>query len=175
MEVDEERERRLRALRIERREQQAELEAIVAEADAATRTMAEVLRRHGERGDRCAIDAGPHRLAGVVTHVAGDVVGLLGAAAGRRLDVALDGVAAVSLVEAGRAVHRVGSGHPRSLLARGRELAGGRSLVEVGRLDRPDPVRGRLVAVSAEVLEVERASTGPVVLAWRAVAWLAEG
>ena len=40
-------------------------------------------------------------------------------------------------------------------------------LDQVGRGDLPEPVRGRLVAVSREVLEVDRGSAGPVVLAWR--------
>lgn len=169
-----ERERRLRALRLERREQQAELEAIVAEGDAARRTLADVVRAHGERGDRCAIDVGPHRVVGLVAHVGDDVASVLGPD-GSRHDVALVHIGAVAVVEAGRATHRVGSAHPRTLLARGRELTGAGSPVEVGRVDRADPVRGRLLAVSPHVLEVDRGSAGPVVLAWSVVAWLAEG
>jgi hypothetical protein len=176
VELDDQRERRLRAVRIQRREQQAELEATLREAEAAGRTMADVLRDHGERGDRCGLDVGPHRLVGVVVHVGDEVARVLGGD-GRSWDVAIERVAVVWRIEGGRAVHRVGAGHPGSLLARGRELAGAYGVVEVGRLDRPEPVRGRLVAVSTQVLTLDRGPAGPagpVVVAWPVVAWLSE-
>lgn len=167
----EERERRVRELRQDRRARQEELEAVVAEADAAGRTLGSALRDHGERGDRCTVELGPHRLVGVVTHVGDDVVRLVDLD-GRSRDVAVDRIALVARQSAGRAAHAVGSGHPVTLLARARELvvAGGR--VEIGRVDVPGTLVGRLVAATATHLELDGGAAGPVLLAWPAVAWL---
>lgn len=168
---DEDRERRLRALRLERREQQEELEEALVEAHAAARTMAQLLRAHGERGDRVAVDAGPHTLAGTVHHVTEELVTLAGDG-GQAWDLRISAVSMVVVVQPGSVISRVGHGHPRTLLARARELAAGQALVDVGRIDREQVVRGRVVAVSPDVVELERVAGQPVVLAWPAVAWL---
>ena len=175
-------ERRLRRLRLERREHQEEVEGIAREVDAARRTLSDALAEAGERGDRCLVDAGPHQLAGLVVHVGERVVGLLDAGSGRRWDVALGSVAVVAVLEPGRSACRVARGHPRTLLARARELTATGDLVEIGLTSRPEPLRGRLVDVSPEVLELDRTSAGRprsagagagrVTVAWSAVAWL---
>lgn len=165
------RERRVRELRQDRRAQQEELEAVVAEADAAGRTLRSALRDHGERGDRCFVEVGPHRLVGVVTHVGDDVV-RLSDLDGRSRDVAVDRIALVARQTAGSVVHRVGSGHPLTLLARARELVVGGGPVEIGRVDGPGTLVGRLVAATATHLELDRGASGPALLAWPAVAWL---
>lgn len=172
--MDDERERRLRALRIERREHQAELEAVLAEVDAGARTVADVLRDHGERGDRIRLEAGPHTITGLVHHLGDEVVTLV-SDTGRSWDVAIGGVSLVGLVQRGAAAYPLGGGHPRTLLARARQLVARRAMIEVGRLDRPDVIRGRVLAVSPEVLELDRGSSPSVVLAWSAVVWLSEG
>lgn len=166
-------ERRLRALRLQRRESQEDLEAATAELEAASATLASVLREAGERGDRCVVEVGPHRLTGLVTHVGDDVLRVAGEA-GTRWDIALDVVAFVAIVTPGRVVHTVSSGHPVTMLARARELAGRDATVDVGRTDRPDAVRGRLRAVSSTHLVLDRAGAGRALVAWSAVAWLAE-
>lgn len=166
-----ERERRLRALHLERRRAQEELEATVHELDAAAATLACALRELGERGVRCAVEVGPHRLTGVVTHVGDDVVRVAGDS-GTGWDVALARVSAVLADGAGRGVWRVGQGHPVTLLARARELQGTGEVVEVGRMDRSDPVRGRLDAVSKTHLDLDRGPAGRALVAWPAVAWM---
>jgi hypothetical protein len=171
---DEERERRLRGLRLERREQQEELEAAMADLDAAAATLASALVELGERGLTCTLDVGPHRLSGLVSQIGEDTVRLV-AESGSTWDVALARVATVAVGSRAAGVHRVGAGHPRTLLARARELAVSDGLVEIGRSDRAEVIRGRLVAVTASHLVVERAGMAQVLVAWPAVAWLSEG
>jgi hypothetical protein len=169
--VDEDLERRLQALRLERRAQQEELEEVAREADASARTVAEAVRQRGERGDRCVLEVGVHRLVGSVVHVEAELVRIAGFD-GQMWDVALDRVSVVAVVEPGRSAHRVSRGHPRSLAARARELVGEGSVVEVGRLDRPDPLRGQVVGVSRTHLELEDAGRRLIIVSWPAVAWL---
>lgn len=166
-------ERRLRAMRLQRRESQEDLEAATGELEAASATLASVLLEAGERGDRCVVEAGAHRLTGLVTHVGEDLVRVAGEA-GTCWDIALEAVAFVAIVTPGRVVHSVSSGHPVTMLARAREMVAQDAMVDVGRTDRPEVVRGRLRAVSATHLDLDRAGAGRALVAWPAVAWLAE-
>lgn len=170
---DDERDRRLRALRLERRGQQEELEAILIEAELSGATLGSALRDLGERGTRCGIDVGPHRLSGVVSHVGDDLVRLV-ADDGKSWDVALARIGAVTAGPPGAGLHRVGRGHPVTMVARARELVAGGAPVELGRCDRPEPLRGRLIAVTPDHLRLQRPG-GDVLVAWPAVAWLTEG
>jgi hypothetical protein len=166
------RERRLREARLERRALLEEAEAAVVELDAASRTLAEALLEWGERGDRCALEVGVHRLVGRIVHVGVDLVGLEGDEGVRR-DLALAGVRQVARLERGATVRRVDVGHPRTLLARSRELVALAAPVEVARLDRAAPVSGLLVAAAPTHLELDAGPAGPVLIAWAGVAWLA--
>ena len=184
MSGDVEWERRLRRLRLERRELQEEVEGIAREVDAARRTLADALVEAGERGDRCLVEAGTHHLAGEVVHVGERVIGVLDTGSGRRWDVALGSVAVVAVLEPGHSARRVARGHPRTLLARARELAATGEAVEIGLATRSEPLRGRLRDVSPEVLELDRTIAariptagsvrGRLIVAWSAVIWLSE-
>jgi len=124
--------RELRRLRLEARANLEEAEEAVAEAAAASRTMAYVLADLGRLSVPVVIDVPGRQLQGLIIHV-GSEVARLETRGGGQFDIAISAIAGVRANGEARGPVQVTRGHPETMIARLRELANNQGRVTLAR------------------------------------------
>lgn len=136
------------------REMQREIEAAEEQLERNTRSLADVFIEFMERGDDVEVVVGPHRFAGPILGVGGDLVTL--EVGERRADVSLSQLTSVRVVAAKANTGRTyQSASTATVVARLRELAGARAgaMAELVGTDL-EPVAGAVIAVSPAHVEL---------------------
>lgn len=162
-------------MRAERRELQEFVEAETEAIERARRGLDEVVLEYMHRGDTVRVAVGLRAWTGEVVHV-GRTLMSLRTAGGAQVDVGLDRLSTV------RVVARSASGgcpvltrEPASVAARLRELQRTGDTVEMGGALVDPPVRGTVMAVARQHVEVEALDGTEWVLALRTVDYVIRG
>ncbi len=151
-------ERAIRRLRLDERERREELEAAEAELDRSTRRVVDVCTDAGRRGASVLVEVAGHDLRGSVVHTGAEVI-VIGSVDARTL-VVVDAIEGIEVDPGPSTDHGPSTtGHPATLLAflRGLAIDDGGTEVELFRRS-TGPIRGRLRAVTADHVAVERRS-----------------
>ena len=166
-EVDPLDDRIARRMQLEFHDQAVEVEAEVAAQLAAERNLVEALVEWGQAGFEVGLDGPGWSVVGRVIHGGGDVVRVRTSA--KDVDIAAWAIDSAQPRTAHRSPRAVSGGHPRSFLARCRELAAQEAavIVRIGGRD----AEGTILAVAGDHLLLANPER---VLRLGAISWVAE-
>lgn len=154
--------------RHEFRDHLADVESLEADLERSRRSLIDIVVDEGRHGSTVRLETLAGDFEGTISHVGDELIELT--TAGRSVMIGLPSVTAVLVTAPGDEVRRVTRGHPRSLLALGRELAQSGARVEVGRAA-GTPIVGHLVAAGDSHLELDTPA-GPSFVPVSAIGWL---
>ena len=165
----------VRRMRAEQRELQETIEAETVAIERSQRSIQDIALEHMHRGDSVRISVGRRAWTGEVIHVGTHLLSIR-PATGTEVDVGYERLSTVRVVA--RAASGGGSSassDPASLVARLRDLQRTGAMVEIGGVAIEPPVRGVVVAVARQHVELLGPDGTEWVLGLRAVDYVIRG